>query len=92
MKKNQKLPVNLLTPTTKDDLHDELISAEEIVASGKMSQSDWDKCAEYASRLFSHSQELALGRGMILVDTKYEFGKDLEGNILLVDEIQVFHF
>lgn len=86
--KNQKLPINLLTPTTKDDVHDELISAEEIVSSGRMSQEDWDICERYATTLFAYSQELVLSKGLILVDTKYEFGKDDTGAVILVDEIQ----
>jgi phosphoribosylaminoimidazole-succinocarboxamide synthase len=87
MTKNQKLERNLLTPTTKDDSHDELISAEEIVSTGRMTQSEWDTCAQYAHTLFNYGQIKALERGLILVDTKYEFGKDVEGNILLIDEI-----
>jgi len=86
--KNQKLPANLLTPTTKDDTHDELISAEEIVSTGRMSQEDWDTCAAYAHAVFAFSQQVALGKGLILVDTKYEFGKTADGQILLVDEVQ----
>mmetsp|Transcript_29255 Transcript_29255/g.38464 ORF Transcript_29255/g.38464 Transcript_29255/m.38464 type:complete len:378 (+) Transcript_29255:65-1198(+) len=85
--KNQKLESNLLTPTTKDSEHDELISAEEIVSSGRMSQEEWDKCAAYAQELFAFGQGQAAERGLILVDTKYEFGKDAEGNVLLIDEI-----
>jgi phosphoribosylaminoimidazole-succinocarboxamide synthase len=88
MKKNQKLDSNLLTPTTKDDLHDELISASEILQRNIMSAEDWETCSSYAHQLFEYSQEKALEKGLILVDTKYEFGKDLDGNILLIDEIQ----
>ena len=88
MVKNQKLWKNLLTPTTKDDTHDELISAEEIVSTGRMSQGDWERCAKYAEELFAFSQSVAADKGLILVDTKYEFGKDLDGKIVLVDEIQ----
>lgn len=87
MVKNQPLDTPLLTPTTKDE-HDELISADEIIASGRMSSADWEVCREYSIRLFHFSQQRALEKGLILVDTKYEFGKDTEGNILLVDEIQ----
>ncbi len=89
MVRNQKLPMgNILTPTTKDDEHDELISAEEVVSSGRMSQADWDACAKTSHALFSFGQEQAATRGIILVDTKYEFGKDLEtGEIVLIDEI-----
>lgn len=87
--KNVKLPTgNLLTPTTKSDEHDELISAEELVAQGMMTQEDWDFCAEKAHALFAFGQEEALKKGFILVDTKYEFGKDaVTGEILLIDEI-----
>lgn len=85
--KNQKLDSNKLTPTTKDE-HDELISAEEIVASGRMSKEDWDICANYAEKLFAYSQNKAKEAGLILVDTKYEFGKDCNGNVVLIDEIQ----
>lgn len=88
MMKNQKLEMQLLTPTTKDDEHDELISAEEIVNKGWMKREHWDKCAAYAHQLFSFGQEEAAKKGYILVDTKYEFGLDEEsGEILLVDEI-----
>ena len=85
--KNQKLESNLLTPTTKDTVHDELISAEEIVSSGRMSQEDWDTCAAYSMNLFDFGQRIAAERGLILVDTKYEFGKDASGNIVVIDEI-----
>lgn len=86
--KNQKLEINLLTPTTKDDAHDELISGEDVVRSGRMSQTDWDTCSAYALRLFQWGQHEAKSRGLILVDTKYEFGRDLQtGEILLIDEL-----
>ena len=89
LKKNQKLETNILTPTTKDDSHDELISEEEILSKGIMTSEDWYICKNYAINLFNYSQERALEKGLILVDTKYEFGKDiLTGNILLIDEIQ----
>jgi phosphoribosylaminoimidazole-succinocarboxamide synthase len=89
LQKNQKLDEILLTPTTKDDTHDELISAEEIVASGRMTQEDWNVCRDYALKLFEYSQRLALTKGLLLVDTKYEFGRDIQtGEILLIDEIQ----
>ncbi len=87
MVKNQILPEILLTPTTKDE-HDELISAEDIIASGRMSSEDWKVCARYAKELFTYSQKKAAEKGLILVDTKYEFGKDSSGSILLIDEIQ----
>lgn len=85
--KNQKLSENKLTPTTKSDVHDALISAEEVVSQGLMTQEDFDACANYSHRLFSFGQELARKNGLILVDTKYEFGKDEDGNICIVDEI-----
>lgn len=88
LKKNQKLGLNLLTPTTKDDVHDELISGEEILQRGIMSPEDWEMCSSYALQLFEFSQQKALEKGLILVDTKYEFGKDAAGKILLIDEIQ----
>jgi len=89
LRKNQKLPMgNLLTPTTKSDEHDELISAEDIVARGMMTQEDWDFCAAKAHELFAFGQKTALEHGFILVDTKYEFGRDVAtGEILLIDEI-----
>ncbi len=88
LSKNQRLPMgNLLTPTTKDDVHDELISAEEIISKEMMTKADWDVCADYAIRLFEFGQKVALDRGLILVDTKYEFGKAADGTILLIDEV-----
>jgi len=85
--KNVKLESNLLTPTTKDDTHDELISAAEVVSSGRMTQEQWDYCADAAQKLFAFGQETAASRGLILVDTKYEFGLDESGTIRLIDEI-----
>jgi phosphoribosylaminoimidazole-succinocarboxamide synthase len=85
--KNQKLDASLLTPTTKSDEHDTLISADEIVSQGLMSQDEWNTCTEYAHRLFAHGQAIARSRGLILVDTKYEFGVASDGEILLVDEL-----
>ena len=85
--KNQKLDANMLTPTTKEEHHDRPISPEEIVKEGWMSQEDWDHCSRKAIELFSFGQEKASANGMILVDTKYEMGKDSDGNIVLIDEI-----
>lgn len=87
LKKNQKLPVPILTPTTKETEHDRPISPEEIVSEGWMTQSDWDEASSYALKLFQHGMEVAAQHGLILVDTKYEFGRDDDGNIVLVDEI-----
>lgn len=87
LKKNQKLWENLITPTTKSDEHDELISPEDVVKRGFMSQEDWDYCAQKARELFAFGQKVADEHGLILVDTKYEFGKDENGMIRLIDEI-----
>lgn len=85
--KNQKLETPLVTPTTKDAVHDRLISAREIIGEGLMSEEDWKFTAAKTLELFRYGQKVAAERGLILVDTKYEFGKDAEGNILLLDEI-----
>ena len=84
--KNQKLERNVITPTTKGEV-DELITAEEIVAQGYMTQTQWNEVSEKAMRIFEYSQRYAAERGLILVDTKYEFGVDKEGNILVIDEV-----
>jgi phosphoribosylaminoimidazole-succinocarboxamide synthase len=84
--KNQRLPEPLLTPTTKDE-HDRPITPREIVELGLMTQEDWDKVATTAMRLYLFGVSVAAKHGLILVDTKYEFGKDAAGNIVLVDEI-----
>jgi len=87
LKKNQKLKDNMLTPTTKEEDHDRPISPEAIVSENWMTQEDWDFCSEKALELFRFGQKKAAENGMILVDTKYEMGKDEDGNILLIDEI-----
>lgn len=88
MKKNEKLWANILTPTTKEEDHDRPISAKEIVEEKWMNQEDWDVCAKAALEVFAFGQKLASEHGLILVDTKYEFGRDLEtGEILLIDEV-----
>jgi phosphoribosylaminoimidazole-succinocarboxamide synthase len=87
MSKNQRLAKAILTPTTKDVKHDKPVSAEEILTMGLMSEADWKVASDAAMRLFEFGVETAAKHGLILVDTKYEFGKDAEGNILLVDEI-----
>ena len=84
--KNQKLPEVLITPTTKGET-DELISPAEIVAKGTMTQEEWDLCEKYARTLFAFGQQKALEKGLILVDTKYEFGRLPDGTILLIDEV-----
>jgi len=87
MKKNVKLSENLLTPTTKEEEHDRPISAEDIIKENWMTQKDFDICAKAAMAVFARGQDIAAKRGLILVDTKYEFGNDDEGNIFLIDEV-----
>ncbi len=88
MCKNQRLSHNVITPTTKSDEHDEPISPADIVGRGLMSEQDWDRTSQAALALFQFGQEQAASRGLLLVDTKYEFGKDSEGNIMLIDEVR----
>lgn len=87
MTKNQAFAQPIITPTTKSDVHDEKISAAEIVQRGLMTQADWDACAEISLKLFVRGQQLAQQHGLILVDTKYELGKTADGQIILVDEV-----
>ena len=85
--KNQKLDDNMLTPTTKEEHHDRPIAPDEIVNEGWMTQEDWDYCSKKALELFAFGQKRAAENEMILVDTKYEMGRDAEGTIRLIDEI-----
>ena len=85
--KNDKLPVPLLTPSTKDAVHDEPISGGEAVSSGRLTQAQWDACAAYSHAVFAHGQKVAADRGLILVDTKYEFGTLPDGTIVMADEL-----
>jgi phosphoribosylaminoimidazole-succinocarboxamide synthase len=87
LKKNQKFDRPIITPTTKSDEHDRSISPTEIVAERLMTQADWDYVSGKALEIFEFGQTIAASHGLILVDTKYEFGKDADGNILLIDEI-----
>lgn len=87
MKKNEPLPANIVTPTTKEKTHDRPITAEEIVAEGWLTQAEWEFASAKALELFAFGQKLAAERGLILVDTKYEFGATDDGEILLIDEI-----
>jgi phosphoribosylaminoimidazole-succinocarboxamide synthase len=89
MKENDKFPEPIITPSTKadDGLHDEDISREEIIAQGLVSQKDYETLEDYTRKLFQRGTELAAERDLILVDTKYEFGKTSEGKIILIDEI-----
>lgn len=87
LRENQKLPQPIITPTTKaSNGHDENISAEEIVKQGLVSQEDYEKLEQYTLALFNRGTELAEQKGLILVDTKYEFGKK-NGTIYLIDEV-----
>ena len=88
MKENDKFPEPLLTPTTKADVgHDEDISREEILKQGLVSEEDYLLLEKYTREIFQRGTEIAADMGLILVDTKYEFGKDKDGNITLIDEI-----
>jgi phosphoribosylaminoimidazole-succinocarboxamide synthase len=89
LKPHQKLPEPILTPTTKaaHGAHDQSVSREELLAMGEVSAEDFDRAAGYALELFRVGQKLCAERGLILVDTKYEFGKDKDGRIVLIDEI-----
>lgn len=87
LKKNQKLDRPILTPTTKSHDHDRPVTPEEILKEGLMSEPDWVATGAAAMALFEFGQKVAGEHGLILVDTKYEFGKNRDGRILLVDEI-----
>ena len=87
MRENERFPEPIITPTTKaDEGHDMNISREEIIAQGIVSEEDYNVMEDYTRRLFSRGQEIAAKRGLILVDTKYEFGKR-DGKVYLIDEI-----
>lgn len=87
MKENDKFPTPIITPTTKaDEGHDENISKEEAIAKGIVSREDYELLEKYALALFQRGSEIAAERCLILVDTKYEFGKDGD-KIILIDEI-----
>ncbi|MBQ1974159.1 MAG: phosphoribosylaminoimidazolesuccinocarboxamide synthase [Paraprevotella sp.] len=87
MRENEKFPTPIITPTTKaDEGHDENISKEEIIAQGIVSKEDYDLLEKYTYALFQRGSEMAASKGLILVDTKYEFGKK-DGKIYLIDEI-----
>jgi phosphoribosylaminoimidazole-succinocarboxamide synthase len=89
LRENQKLPQTLITPTTKarDGEHDEPVTPAEILERGVLTSAQWDTVSSRALALFARGRELAAQRGLILVDTKYEFGTDRDGNILLADEV-----
>jgi len=89
MKENDKFPTPIITPSTKADNgdHDEDISREAILANGIVAEEDYLILEEYTRKLFARGTEIAAKRDLILVDTKYEFGKTKEGKIVLIDEI-----
>ena len=89
MKENDKFPEPIITPATKAEhgLHDEDISREDILKRGIVSEADYTILEDYTRKLFHRGTELAAERGLILVDTKYEFGKTQNGEIVLIDEI-----
>ena len=87
MRENEKFPTPIITPTTKaDEGHDENISKEEIIAQGIVSKEDYEQLEKYTYALFERGSQMAAEKGLILVDTKYEFGKR-DGKIYLIDEI-----
>lgn len=89
LKENDKFPMPIITPSTKADNgeHDEDISREDILAKGIVSEEDYIVLENYTRALFQRGTEIAASRGLILVDTKYEFGKTKDGKIVLIDEI-----
>ena len=87
MRENERFPEPIITPTTKaDEGHDENISKEEIIAQGIVSKEDYEVMERYTRALFAKGTEMAAEKGLILVDTKYEFGKR-DGKVILIDEI-----
>lgn len=89
LKKNQKLPNTILTPTTKAGIgeHDMPLSGKQIVEQKLLSPEQWAEVSDVALKLFARGRELSAERGLILVDTKYEFGYDEQGLLTLADEI-----
>ena len=89
MKENDKFPEPIITPATKAEMgdHDEDISREDILKRGIVSKEDYEVLEDYTRKLFKRGSEIAADRGLILVDTKYEFGKTKSGKIVLIDEI-----
>jgi phosphoribosylaminoimidazole-succinocarboxamide synthase len=89
LRENERLPQTIITPTTKarDGEHDAPITTEEILSQGLLTEAQWQEVSERALSLFARGRDIAARRGLILVDTKYEFGLDPDGRILLGDEI-----
>jgi phosphoribosylaminoimidazole-succinocarboxamide synthase len=89
LRDNQRLPAPILTPTSKafDGGHDAPLSPEQIIAAGLLTPAQWDEVSALSLALFARGQAMAAERGLILADTKYEFGTDKEGRIVLADEV-----
>lgn len=89
LRDNAKLPAPIITPTTKafDGGHDAPLTADEILSQGLLTEAQWESVSSIALALFARGQEMAAERGLILADTKYEFGTDADGTIILADEI-----
>lgn len=88
LKESDRLPSPIITPSTKaDEGHDEDITPDEILARGLCSPEEWDTMCRYAHALFAEGSRMAEARGLLLVDTKYEFGRAADGRILLIDEV-----
>jgi phosphoribosylaminoimidazole-succinocarboxamide synthase len=89
LRDNERLPAPILTPTTKafNGGHDEPLTPDEILSRGLLTAAQWDELGRHALALFARGQEVGAARGLILADTKYEFGLDPEGRIVLADEI-----
>jgi phosphoribosylaminoimidazole-succinocarboxamide synthase len=87
MRKNQRLPQPIFDPTTKEAAHDRSLSPQQMIAEGFITQDLFDRVKSTALALFARGQELAARNGLILVDTKYEFGTDADGALVLIDEI-----
>ena len=89
MKENDAFPIPIITPATKAEMgdHDEDISRNDIIKRGIVSEADYVVLEDYTRKLFQRGSEIAASRGLILVDTKYEFGKTKKGEIVLIDEI-----
>ena len=89
LRDNQMLPTPIITPTSKefDGGHDAPLTPDDILSSGLLTEAQWEQLSIYALALFARGQSMAAERGLILVDTKYEFGTDADGRIVLADEI-----
>ncbi len=87
MRKNARLPQPLFDPTTKEAAHDRTLTPEQMIAEGFIGRDMFDRVKQTALTLFARGQELAARNGLLLVDTKYEFGTDADGGLMLIDEI-----